>query len=201
MSADNKYPPKNAPSDTLPLHRVRTSESRSSGHFRALKAPRSSTAPQDPQREQISFNEDGAETAPHGNVLKIKSDNFSLEFEGDPDFVRDSYALMRQHILSRLRESLTEHTTENTPPKKTDSSQGGFLWVYVCHPLYNKVHVVSRESLLLSPLGRIIDAQLLNKIYVQRSGLSRVEALIGSSKTLWSELTSEGKKRLKQASS
>ncbi|MEO1273092.1 MAG: hypothetical protein AAFX99_33815, partial [Myxococcota bacterium] len=125
--------------------------------------------------------------------------------EGDSSFVQASYAVMRNQILERLRDILRDNTVrdqeETTAIVKRVSHHGGFIWVYVCHPLYNKIHIVSRDALRSSTLGSVISPDALNKIYVERRGLAELENLVGSSKTLWSELTTEGRARLKQAGS
>ncbi|MBH24716.1 MAG: hypothetical protein CMH57_09750 [Myxococcales bacterium] len=192
-------------SATLPLHRVPGSVVRSTSSARVMQRPSSPQLPAIPDPDSgptTEFEDDDAVSA--ANTLRIRAGSFSVELEGDSDFVQASYELMRQQILQRLRDILRKNTARGDRGKaiaQRASHNGGFIWVYVCHPLYNKIHIVSRDTLSTSALGSVIHANALNKIYVDRRGLAELETLIGSSKTLWSELTTEGRERLKRAGS
>ena len=143
------------------------------------------------------------------NLLRIKAGSFSLELEGDPDFINSVYDSVRDDLLAKL-EAATQKPKEPPPKSKggfdVDVERlknikvkgNGYVWVYVCHELYNKVHVVPRDTLSVSPLSSVIQTRRLSKVYVNRARLKELESLIGSGKTLWSELTTEGRRRLRR---
>ncbi len=154
------------------------------------------------------------------NRLRIRAGAFSLELEGDEAFINTVYDSVRQDLIAKMTAALQEEAPEASgpaaPPPLPASPRpesftagagredavrvrgNGYVWVYVCHELYNKVHVVPRDLLRVSPLANVIDTRQLSRIYVNRSRLGEMEGLIGTGKTLWSELTDEGRRRLRR---
>jgi len=147
---------------------------------------------------------------PRKNLLRIKAGSFSLELEGDADFINNVYDSVRDDLLAKM--AAASRAAPGAEPPSGDSGLNidveklpdikvkgnGYVWVYVCHELYNKVHVVSRDTLAVSPLASFVDTRRMNKVYVNRARLKELESLIGSGKTLWSELTTEGRRRLRR---
>jgi hypothetical protein len=173
---------------TLPLHRVPVGELRD-------------------RVEAESTQEDGVIADDPGlNSLRIEGKRFALELEGDAEFINTAYDAVRDSIISRLRTTVTGQFTafgqtlapeaDRNDTVETDDPAGGYVWVYVCHALYRKVHVVSRAGLQQTPITQVLDPFSVARIYVDRKDLIAVSAIVGSGKTLWSELTEEGRTRL-----
>lgn len=146
------------------------------------------------------------------NLLRIRAGSFSLELEGDADFINTVYDSVRDDLLAKMASAAKNKPSESEPAgigelnideekiRDIKVKGNGYVWVYVCHELYNKVHVVSRDNLGVTPLASVVDTRRLNKVYVNRARLKELEALIGTGKTLWSELTTEGRRRLRRGS-
>lgn len=160
------------------------------------------------------------------NYLRISSDSFSLELEGDPAFILETYDNVRQDILRRLidlirkAEAAAAHGEEastltepmepvgTTPELPADArvapdstrvraaNAQNYVWVYITHDIYNKVYVVDLDSFMGSPFSRFLDGRRLRKLYVSRDQQDSLGALLHHGKTLWSELTERGREQL-----
>lgn len=161
------------------------------------------------------------------NYLRISSEAFSLELEGDPHFILETYDNVRTDVLRRLIELIRSHDdsgpptlqepieavsekAESRPPleelgqrdsaKVRAANAVNYVWIYVTHEIYNKVYVVDLESFMHSPFSRYLDGRRLRKLYIDRTSQELLGPLISTGKTLWSELTREGRKRLSRTS-
>ena len=148
------------------------------------------------------------------NYLRIEAPSFSLELEGEPQFILDSYDNVRQDVLKRLvalmQDSHPEDgidlssidgpivTGDDTPrdPPAAVPEDGHYVWVYIAHEIYNKVHVVDLDTFNASPLSRFLDGVRLKKIFLDREFRDTLGPLLGTGKTLWSELTKKGRERV-----
>jgi hypothetical protein len=142
--------------------------------------------------------------------LKIQTDAFRLELSGDAAFVRAGYERLRDEILVRLAAlhggvgAGVEDPTVRLEPAEETGAQGRvpeqgpqYLWVYRCTDLFNKVYVLERRNLARTGLGRLVDVARLHRIYLEADDDAALEPLIPHGKTLWSELTSLGHRRLR----
>lgn len=157
------------------------------------------------------------------NYLRIRSEQFSLELEGDPAFILETYDTVRQDILRRLIElirgdqshldsakTMVQNIPDEVrqdPPAQNDpevqeqqqhskANANNYVWVYITHEIYNKVYVVDLPTFSASPLSRFLDGIRLRKLYVNREYQEVLGPLIGTGKTLWSELTKKGREQL-----
>ena len=180
------------------------------------------------------------------NYLRIESPEFSLELEGDPNFILETYDNVRQDVLRRLidlirsgqqapqqvqqsghyqqvhpqqqrqpqqrapmqRQGAANRTADIWTRPQEERSSGawdavsehekeiGYIWVYITHEIYNKVYVVDLNTFAASPLSRCFDGRRLRKIYIDREFQGVLGPLVGTGKTLWSELTKQGRERL-----
>ena len=158
------------------------------------------------------------------NYLRIRSEQFSLELEGDPAFILETYDTVRQDILRRLidlirggqssadsaktmMQSIPAEVQQDVPPLQPDAeaqeqhqqskaNANNYVWVYITHEIYNKVYVVDLPTFSASPLSRFLDGVRLRKLYVNREYQEVLGPLIGTGKTLWSELTKKGREQL-----
>ena len=140
--------------------------------------------------------------------LKLQSDHFSLDLEGDADLIRHAYASLRDELIRRLRptpRSLVGSTLLNpalqvskqaTQESETDSRD--YVWVYRRTDLYNKVGVAERRSLQELALGHVVDPWSLRGVYLEGGDDGRLSDLVPDGKTLWSELTVLGRERLRK---
>ena len=153
------------------------------------------------------------------NYLRISSEAFSLELEGDPNFILETYDNVREDVLRRLIKLLqeapatiprpqsapTEHLdlpVADPPHDPHESSRiraanaKNYVWVYVTHEIYNKVYVVDLPNFMTSPFSRFLDGQRLRKMYINREHRDLLGPLLETGKTLWSELTEKGREQL-----
>ncbi|MDX9722558.1 MAG: hypothetical protein RBU37_17560 [Myxococcota bacterium] len=154
------------------------------------------------------------------NYLRIESSKFSLELEGDPAFILETYDNVREDVLRRLIElissadrelrsssvqnkavrgqSLEELSTraEESSPAVAPVRAANYLWVYITHEIYNKVYAVDLATFSASPLSRYFDGRRLRKLYLDKEYHGVLGSLVGTGKTLWSELTSKGRDKL-----
>ena len=139
--------------------------------------------------------------------LKIKTDDFTLDLEGDSEFILSAYISVRDEIVRRLN-----HKIKPPAPKKPDKFDGKFsgrspyenpqedyLWVYSCHDIYNKVYVINRANLESSYLSRLIDIKRVKKIFIERDQSELLSSVLSEGKTLWSELTPVGREKLQKS--
>ena len=148
------------------------------------------------------------------NYLRIEAPSFSLELEGEPQFILDSYDNIRQDVLKRLVAVMHSNVVqpagdpaslgaaivsgEKTPPDPPAAlpKDGHYVWVYIAHEIYNKVHVVDLDAFNASPLSRFLDGIRLKKVFLDREFRDTLAPLLGTGKTLWSELTKKGRERV-----
>ncbi len=142
------------------------------------------------------------------NLLRIESPQFSLELEGDPEFVMETYDTVRRDILKRLLDIIMASqepaptvvspvlsSVEPAAPADLSESQA-YVWVYVTHEIYNKVYVVDHPTFSASPLSRFLDGIRLRRIYLSREHRELLGPMVGTGKSLWSELTRKGREQL-----
>jgi len=183
--------------ETLPLHRV-------VGGYDVVSASTDTRVDTTPVFSESKPRFDPDES--NRNSLRIEGRNFALELEGDTDFINTAYDAVRASLVARLHTTVTgqftamakQASSELGPDDTVETSDpsGGYVWVYVCHELYRKIHVVSRAGLGLTAIAKVLDPYSLGKIYVDRKELDGLSDLVGTNKTLWSELTNEGRSRL-----
>lgn len=162
------------------------------------------------------------------NYLRIESPDFSLELEGDPDFILHTYDTVREDILRRLIELIQNSDVDPSDPsartivtpavgesevksrkptidelaqrarsgRLNEANPNAYVWVYVTHEIYNKVYVVDLDAWNESPLAEFLDGRRLRKMFVERDARDQVKSMIGTGKTLWSELTPKGREQL-----
>ncbi len=145
------------------------------------------------------------------NSLTIEGAGFSMTLRGDAAFINATYNAVRKDLLARFAASLTAQkapaasaaaaapapmpTVEGMTFRQVSPS-ASYVWVCVCHDFYHKIHILGRSELGRSPLVRAVDPRRLFRVYIEREHRETLEALVGSGRELWSELTGEGQKRL-----
>ena len=141
-------------------------------------------------------------------TLKLQTSRMKIHLEGDSDFVRTAYEALRKEILVRLtsppepsgldRADVADTQKIVTKPAAEPMAGEDCLWVYFCNDLYNKVHVSQREKITESELGAFVNPWRLTKVYVESGTTEPIRALVPVGKTLWSELTTTGRERLRK---
>jgi hypothetical protein len=136
-------------------------------------------------------------------TLRLRSDNVKVEFEGEADFVRSCYELIRPKLLEHLTRGLPSTPAapssddENAVVKPVPTRRTpAYVWVLRCNELYYKVSVVERNLLRQSLLGRYLHPGRLARIIVQSDQAEQLHFLVPAGKTLWSELTPAGREQL-----
>lgn len=151
-------------------------------------------------------------------TLHVRGENFEVQVAGTGAFVERAWDAIKTEIVDAVRAAQTPADVENddTSPQATPAdfvSQPfpgagpgaipqqirpvpGYVWIVVRHELYQKVHVQQRAALSRSPLGKLVDATRLYRVYVARSDRAAMQALFPFGDTAWSELTPHGKTQL-----
>lgn len=71
-----------------------------------------------------------------------------------------------------------------------------YIWVYVTHDIYNKVYVIDTETFTSSSIHRFLDGRRMRKVYLDQAHQEFLRPLLGTGKTLWSELTAKGREKI-----
>lgn len=137
--------------------------------------------------------------------LRLRGANFSVDLQGDQDFVRKAYESLREHVAQQIRSpddapgrTLRIPALSAGPQPELPDNTQEFVWVRRCTDLYSKVSVSQREKLAESPLGKVIHSWRLRGIYLETEESSFLEHLVPPGKTLWSEFTSSARDRFKR---
>lgn len=158
--------------------------------------------------EGRSFATDGRARLSSRCRLKLQSEQFKLDLEGDADLIRHAYASLRDEILRRLMltpRSAVGATLVNPALQTVEQSSlspstpnQDYVWVYRCNDLYCKVGVAERKSFEQSTLGRLVNPWKLRGVYLEGGEGGQLSELVPAGKTLWSELTAVGRERLRK---
>lgn len=75
-----------------------------------------------------------------------------------------------------------------------------YTWIYNCTAHYNKVYVIENQVIVHSFYGRLLDPQRLRRIYIDRDSKSTLfKNLAAGNRTLWAEITPEGRRMIEEA--
>jgi len=142
------------------------------------------------------------------NALVIKGPDFSIEINGDPGFIHESYHALRKGVMSRFVKVLTQPQKPEVMSSLDVPARGGeqsfrevapsatYVWVCVCHNYYNKIHVLNRTEFAKTSLASFLDSDALFRVYLERKHRDALESIVGKGRMLWSELTQEGQEHL-----
>lgn len=75
-----------------------------------------------------------------------------------------------------------------------------FIQLVLRRDKYTKVHLLERQELADSFLGRSIDASDIERIYLDRPTKQRIQSKLEIGETLWRELTAEGRREVERRS-
>lgn len=149
----------------------------------------------------------------HVNELNIEGEGIGLRVTGDAAFVFDTYLAVRAQLMSRFVASQTRRrsdqpsaTSKAKPPPIPKDPDGptfakvapsdAYAWVCVCHDFYRKIHIIERHALSKSVINNVVDQRALFRVFVEREHKDQLLGLVGPTRELWSELTSDGQRRL-----
>ncbi len=137
--------------------------------------------------------------------LRLRGTNFSLDLQGDQDFIRKAYESLREDIAQQIRpadgdpgRTLRIPALNAGPQPDLPDNTQEFVWVRRCTELYSKVSVSQRAAIAQSPLGKVIHSWRLRGIYLETEESSFLEHLVPPGKTLWSEFTSSARDRFER---
>ncbi len=124
----------------------------------------------------------------------MKGEGFCVELSGDAEFVGAAWDALKPVVVARAH--VEEQRRVATKDALGEGSRRGYVWVFVLHELYRKVHVQERPVLARSALARYVDVGRLARVYLSRSDSEVVSELFSFGRTAWSELTSSGQRQL-----
>jgi hypothetical protein len=131
-----------------------------------------------------------------------------VDLEGDVEFLWEAYLAIREPLLRRLSSHaalglgpppVDEQGRTLAPTQPIGPSHGAYVWVLRCNDLYNKVQVIERAALAKHALARHLDVRRLARVCFEGDVGPPFESLLPPGSTLWSELTSMGRDRLRKA--
>ncbi|MBA2660964.1 MAG: hypothetical protein H0U74_01610 [Bradymonadaceae bacterium] len=148
--------------------------------------------------------------------MKIQAKSLDLELSGDRTYVVEAYQAIRGVIMDRFELTLgggaqgegsdadadapARHKTQPLHrvetavnlPEKTVEMPTNHIHVVVTGEIYSNISVIEREQLEKSVLSRVLDAQHLERIYIDRADRDQLNAVLPVGKVLWRELTTAG---------
>lgn len=135
--------------------------------------------------------------------LQLEADQLQLDMAGDGDFIRTAYRALRADILKRIAPPPPIRRTVKMAAVQpldgvgvpSEENSNDYLWVHTCNALYAKVAVAERKALSGSVAGRSLHPWRLRAIYLEEDG-GPWDGLLPPTKTLWSELTPSGRRKL-----
>lgn len=75
-----------------------------------------------------------------------------------------------------------------------------YTWIYNCTAHYNKVYVIENQVIVHSFYGRFLNPQRIRRIYVDRDSKTTLfKPLAAGNRTLWAEITPEGRRMIEEA--
>ncbi len=154
------------------------------------------------------------------NKLHIRAKSLELDLAGETDFVFRAYDAIKPVLMERFVESIdltlaavdpeipskrsVRSTAQlhgvRTGEKATDAApqeQASHFNLVVCNRVYNKVYLVDREVLADGIFGESLDERQVTRVFINRSQVDQFEEHLPSGKVLWRELTTEGKRAVK----
>jgi len=134
--------------------------------------------------------------------FRLNLAQFDIELAGEKTFVEELYRKVYRDLLPLL--STASPSAEDVDPKPQEPSAAArhdYTWIYNCTPHYNKVYVVENAVINHSVFGRIIDPRRLRRMYIDRTKLPVFKELASGNRTLWAEITPEGRRMIEAAAS
>ncbi|QDG53987.1 hypothetical protein FIV42_25575 [Persicimonas caeni] len=117
-----------------------------------------------------------------------------VEISGERRFVDEMYQeLMRDIEAARLGAS--ERKDELKLP-----DDEGLVWVHRCSSMMRKIYMATTDDIGFTLLSNALDARQLSSIYVDKQVFDRFMPNIAKDRTLWAELTEEGRRTINSAS-
>ncbi|MDX9719950.1 MAG: hypothetical protein RBU37_04320 [Myxococcota bacterium] len=132
--------------------------------------------------------------------FRLNLAQFSVELAGEKNFVEELYRKVYRDLLPLINtpkpgpEAITPQPVDN----KANPGQD-YTWIYSCTPHYNKVYVVENSVLVHSIFGRHLDPRRLRRIYLDRANSPLFRDLASGNRTLWAEITPEGRRMIEAA--
>ncbi len=135
--------------------------------------------------------------------LKINAGSLSFAFEGEPQAVSKAYESVRVQLLQEVKRTIPRPPIS---PRSRDTKRAaakikypkrGYIWCRSYHECYQVTEVISRTDFRETKLGHLIHAEAIGAVYFDRVEEEQATRLIQSRKTLWSELTAEGRAQLR----
>lgn len=116
-----------------------------------------------------------------------------VEISGERRFVDEMYQeLMRDIEAARLGAS--ERKDEFRLP-----DDEGLVWVHRCSDMMRKIYMATTDDIGFTLLSNSLDARRLNSIYVDKHIFDQFMPNVAKERTLWAELTEEGKRTINRA--
>lgn len=113
-----------------------------------------------------------------------------VEIAGERAFVDQMYQELMRDIEAARRGAAERKDHLRVPEDQS------LVWVHRCSDMMRKIYMASSDDIGFSLLSNSLDASFLSTIYVDKRIFDRFLPNIADERTLWAELTEEGKKKI-----
>lgn len=115
-----------------------------------------------------------------------------VEISGERSYVDEMY-----QVLMRDMESAKRGAEEHSGPVVVPEEEP-LVWVHRCSQMMHKIYLAEVRSLARGLLGRVIDPSWIDTVYADKGAFDRLLAGFDGDRTLWAELTPEGRRTINQ---
>jgi hypothetical protein len=118
-----------------------------------------------------------------------------VEISGTRDYVDSMY-----QILMRDMEAARRGAIDDLEPVETREEER-LLWVHRCSEMMHKIYMAAPQTIVNSPLGRAMNPDAVDTLYAEKRAFDRLLSSFAGDRTLWAELTPEGRRTIDKADS
>lgn len=127
--------------------------------------------------------------------FQFKFRGVEVEISGTRDYVDSMY-----QILMRDMEAARRGALEELEPLEIDDEER-LLWVHRCSDMMHKIYMAAPSTIRNSVLGRAMNPEGVDTFYAQKHAFDKLLSSFAGDRTLWAELTAEGRKTIDKADS
>ena len=133
--------------------------------------------------------------------FRLNLSHFSVELAGEKTFVEELYRKVYRDLLPLMANPQpSQEQIDPSPQEPKSFPRLDYTWIYSCSHHYNKVYVIENSVIAKSIFGHTLDPQRLRRVYVDREHQGRLfKELAAGNRTLWAEITPEGRRMIEAA--
>jgi hypothetical protein len=117
-----------------------------------------------------------------------------VEIAGERGFVDGMYQELMRDIEAARRGAMERNERLEVPDKET------VVWVHRCSDMMRKIYMATSDDLGFTLLSNALEPDMLSTVYVDKRVFDRFLPNISTERTLWAELTAEGREKINGSS-